>query len=68
MWLIGAWGGLEEVELRATFNGGLGIVLVVAPEAVATIRRAAPEAILVGEVVAAESLGGRYAEGPLEVA
>ena len=68
MWLIGAWGGLEEVELRATFNGGIGMILVVAPDAVTTVRRAEPEAILVGEVVAAESLGGRYAEAPLEVA
>jgi len=68
MWLIGAWGGLEEVELRATFNGGIGMILVVAPEAAATVRRAAPEAILIGEVVDAETLRGRYAEGPLEVA
>jgi phosphoribosylformylglycinamidine cyclo-ligase len=66
IWLIGAWGGLEEVELRATFNGGIGMVLVVAPEAVAAVRRAAPEAIAIGEVVGMESLGGRYAEGPLE--
>jgi phosphoribosylformylglycinamidine cyclo-ligase len=66
IWLIGAWGGLEEVELRATFNGGIGMVLVVATEAVAAVRRAAPEALLIGEVVAMASLGGRYAEGPLE--
>jgi phosphoribosylformylglycinamidine cyclo-ligase len=68
MWLLGALGGLEETELRATFNGGLGMVLVVAPEALLTVRTSEPDAVLVGEVVDAESLGGRYAEGPLEVA
>src|SRR6185295_16078626 len=33
MWLVGALGGLEEPEIRATFNGGLGMLVVVAPVA-----------------------------------
>ncbi len=33
MRLMGALGGLEDDELRATFNGGLGMVLVVPPTA-----------------------------------
>ncbi|MBI2782148.1 MAG: phosphoribosylformylglycinamidine cyclo-ligase [Chloroflexi bacterium] len=65
MALLGALGGIEDAELRATFNGGIGMVIVVAPEAVAALREALPDAILVGEVVAADVLGGRYAEGRL---
>jgi phosphoribosylformylglycinamidine cyclo-ligase len=66
MGLIGALGGIEDAELRATFNGGLGMVVVVAPEALTAAMAALPEALLVGEVVPAASLGGRYAEGRLE--
>jgi phosphoribosylformylglycinamidine cyclo-ligase len=66
MALIGALGGIEDEEIRATFNGGLGMVVVVAPEAVAAALDALPEAILVGEVVVAVELGARYAEGRLE--
>jgi phosphoribosylformylglycinamidine cyclo-ligase len=66
MGLIGALGGIEDGEIRATFNGGLGMVVVVAPEAVETALRALPEALVVGEVAPAEDLGGRYAEGRLE--
>jgi phosphoribosylformylglycinamidine cyclo-ligase len=66
MALLGALGGIEDGELRATFNGGLGMVVVVAPEAAAELATALPDAVLVGEVVAVEELGGRYAEGRLE--
>jgi phosphoribosylformylglycinamidine cyclo-ligase len=66
MALLGALGGIEDGELRATFNGGLGMVVVVAPEAVEALSAALPDAILVGEVVAASDLGARYAEGRLE--
>ena len=31
MRLIGALGGLDDAELRATFNGGLGMVVAVPP-------------------------------------
>jgi phosphoribosylformylglycinamidine cyclo-ligase len=66
MALMGALGGIEDDELRATFNGGLGMVVVVAPEALTALAAALPDAILVGEVVAADALGARYAEGRLE--
>jgi phosphoribosylformylglycinamidine cyclo-ligase len=68
MTLIAALGGLEGEEVRATFNGGLGFILIVAPEAAGTLRAALPEAILAGEVVPAADLGRRYVEGPLKVA
>jgi phosphoribosylformylglycinamidine cyclo-ligase len=68
MWLIAALGGLEEPELRATFNGGLGMIVVVAPEAGATLQAAIPEAVLVGDVLPAAELGGRYVETALPVA
>ena len=70
MRLFGALGGLDDAELRATFNGGLGMIAVVAPEAVetaqATLARAGLEAGVVGEVVDAAAHGGtRYLEGAL---
>ena len=66
MWLVAALGGLEEAEVRATFNAGIGMVAVVEPAATAALSSALPEAVLVGEVVSTGDLGGRYAEGPLE--
>ncbi len=70
MRLFGALGGLEDDELRATFNGGLGMVVVVAPEAVtAALASLAAEGVAawrVGTVEPVASLDGRrYAEGPL---
>jgi phosphoribosylformylglycinamidine cyclo-ligase len=65
MWLIAALGGLEEPEVRATFNGGLGMVAVVAPPAASALARALPDAVLVGEVLPVEELGARYVEGRL---
>lgn len=70
MRLFGALGGLADDELRATFNGGLGIVVVVPPAAVAAtiaeLGAAGQPAWLVGEVVPVEELDGhRYAEGAL---
>ena len=69
--LFGALGGLDDAELRATFNGGLGMVVVLPADAVPTAVTAFAAhglpAILVGEVVEASTLGGaRYAEGALE--
>ena len=64
--LLGALGGIEDAELRATFNGGIGMVVVVAPSALDALRDALPDAILVGEVATANELGGRYAEGRLQ--
>jgi phosphoribosylformylglycinamidine cyclo-ligase len=61
--------GIDDTELRATFNGGLGMVAVVAADAVepaiASLGRSGVPAWRVGEVGATESLGGRYVEGPL---
>jgi phosphoribosylformylglycinamidine cyclo-ligase len=70
--LIGALGGLDDAELRATFNAGLGMIAVVAPDlvplAIAALAARGVAAALVGEVVPAGALeGGRYAEGPLEM-
>jgi phosphoribosylformylglycinamidine cyclo-ligase len=72
MRLVGALGGLDDAELRATFNGGLGMVAIVpadaADAAISLLAGRGVEAALVGEVVAADELGtARYAEGPLEV-
>ena len=69
--LLGALGGIEDDELRATFNGGIGMVAVLPPAAVETAVAAFAEhgvdARVVGEVVDAGALGGaRYVEGALE--
>ena len=71
MRLFGALGGLDDDELRATFNGGLGMVVVLPPAAVeaaiAAFDADGIPAAVVGEVVEAATLGGvRYVEGPLE--
>lgn len=71
MRLFGALGGMDDEELRATFNGGLGMIVVLSPDAVPTAVAAladhAVEALVVGEVVETGSEGGRrYLEGPLE--
>ena len=71
--LFGALGGLDDQELRATFNGGLGMIAIVAPEAVDVAREALAAtghpAPLVGTVIRAADLdtpdGARYAEVPL---
>ena len=72
MQLFGALGGMDDVELRATFNGGIGMIAVVAPDAASVAIEALAAhgvpARLVGEVVSVEQAGGaRYVEGPLEV-
>jgi len=71
MRLFADLGGLADAELRATFNGGLGMIVVVAPSAVDTALGALDAdgftAWLVGEVRPLSTLGGeRYREGPLE--
>jgi phosphoribosylformylglycinamidine cyclo-ligase len=73
--LLGALGGMAATELRATFNGGLGMLLVVPPDRAAVDAvlsavddRGTPGAI-VGEVDEIDRLdGGRYAEAPLRFA
>ena len=69
--LFGALGGLDDAELRATFNGGLGMVLVVPPAAISPALRSLEAsdvpAAVVGEVAEIEALdGARYVEGRLE--
>ncbi len=73
MRLFGALGPLDDPELRATFNGGIGMAVVVPPTAVgpalAHLADAGLESWRIGEVVAREGLGGgRYAEEPLRTA
>ena len=68
MRLFGALGGLEDDEIRATFNGGLGMVVAVTPEAVdlavAALEAEGIGAWQVGDVVERSSPGGSYVEGP----
>ena len=69
MHLFGALGGIEASELRATFNGGLGMVAIVPADAatlaVRSLSRFGVRAWVVGEVLPSEAIGGRrYAEGP----
>jgi phosphoribosylformylglycinamidine cyclo-ligase len=67
MRLLGAIGALEDDELRATFNGGIGMVVIV-PRAVAarTVELAQARGVpswVIGEVVRRDAIGGeRYAE------
>jgi phosphoribosylformylglycinamidine cyclo-ligase len=69
--LFGALGGLDDDEVRATFNGGLGMVAVLAPSdapaALDVLGGHGIVATVVGEVVDVAATGGaRYVEGPLE--
>ena len=71
MRLLGALGGLDDQEIRATFNAGIGMVVVVRQDAVeAVITNLAAAGIAaraIGQVVPVEQLdGARYAEGPFE--
>jgi phosphoribosylaminoimidazole (AIR) synthetase len=63
-------GGLTDDEIRATFNGGVGMAVVVPPAAIdvalAAIREQGIWAEVVGEVVPVGRIGGaRYAEGAI---
>ncbi len=67
MRLLGALGGLDEPELRATFNGGLGMVIAVPPAgveaALATATAHGLPGVVAGEVVPVAAAGGqRYVE------
>ena len=71
MRLFGALGGLDDLELRSTFNGGIGMVAVVEPAAadltVESFEAQGIPATLIGEVVATDDLAGtRYQEASLE--
>jgi phosphoribosylformylglycinamidine cyclo-ligase len=66
MRLMGALGGLAATELRATFNGGIGMVLAVPPGSVEVALAAAAEqgipGLVIGEVVPVAATGGRRYE------
>jgi len=66
MRLLGALGGLSEAELRSTFNGGLGMVCVVPPDAaeaaISSLDQASLTAWRVGDVVSIGAGGARYSE------
>ena len=49
--LVQERGQVEDAEMYQVFNMGIGMVLVVAPESVAAVQAAVPEACVVGEVV-----------------
>jgi phosphoribosylformylglycinamidine cyclo-ligase len=71
MQLFGALGGLDEEELRATFNGGIGMIAIVPPADVEAATGVFVEhgiaASVVGEVIeTATTDGRRYVEGALE--
>ena len=71
MRLFGALGGLDDQELRATFNGGLGMIMALptdaAPVAIEAIAGFGIAAMVVGEVVDAARVGGaRYVEAAVE--
>jgi phosphoribosylformylglycinamidine cyclo-ligase len=70
MRLIGALGGMDDDEVRATFNGGIGMIAVMPQDAVlaaiAGFAEHGVQATLIGEVVEADALGGtRYVEASL---
>jgi phosphoribosylformylglycinamidine cyclo-ligase len=69
MRLMARAAGIDDVELRATFNGGLGMIAIVSADAVepavASLAASGIPAWRVGEVAPVEALGGRYAEGAL---
>jgi phosphoribosylformylglycinamidine cyclo-ligase len=65
--LVAALAGIDGPEMRATFNGGIGMALIVAPAAVPPLLEVLPEGIVIGEVAPTEALGDeRYGEGALE--
>ena len=67
MAVLGALGGIGDPELRATFNGGIGMVLAVPVAGLPAAREALPAALVIGEVAPVEILGGRYVEQPIEI-
>jgi phosphoribosylformylglycinamidine cyclo-ligase len=73
--VIGALGSVAGAELRATFNGGLGMLMVVpagtgiVAAVLAAVDEAGTPGTVVGEVDDLTSLdGARYAEAPLRFA
>jgi phosphoribosylformylglycinamidine cyclo-ligase len=66
--LMAALAGIEGPELRATFNGGIGMVLAVDEAGAEAVLRELPDASVIGEVVPVEELGAPFVEAPLAAA
>ncbi len=68
--LIAALAGLDDVEMRATFNAGIGMAVVVGPDAVdaalGAFRDAGTLPVVIGEVLPDDG-GPRYVEGAIDV-
>ncbi|MEO8469850.1 MAG: phosphoribosylformylglycinamidine cyclo-ligase [Chloroflexota bacterium] len=62
MRLFGALGGIDDAEIRATFNGGIGMIVMVAPDLVELALETIRGGAVMGTVVAAPSDGRRYLE------
>lgn len=62
MRLFAALGGIADAEIRATFNGGIGMIVVVAPEDVALTTAELSDAIVIGSVEPVGALGVHYLE------
>lgn len=65
MRLFGALGGIDDAEIRATFNGGIGMIVIVAPDRVDLALGSIPGALVIGTVVASGPDGVRYVEAPM---
>jgi phosphoribosylformylglycinamidine cyclo-ligase len=64
--LIAERAAIDDRELRATFNGGIGMAIIVGAAAMRIVRDALDDAVVIGTVVAADKAGAtRYVEGPL---
>ena len=62
MRLFGALGGIDDAEIRATFNGGIGMIVIVPPDQVELALGSIQGSLVIGTVVAAPSHGRRYVE------
>jgi phosphoribosylformylglycinamidine cyclo-ligase len=66
--LVASLGQLDGPELRATLNAGIGMVAYLEPGAVdrahSLLRERGIDSWVIGHVVAADGLEGRYAEVP----
>jgi phosphoribosylformylglycinamidine cyclo-ligase len=71
MRLVGALAGMDDAEVRGTFNGGLGMIAIVpqpaVPSAIGSLAEHGIESAVVGEVVEAREGAARYIEGRLEL-
>ncbi len=62
MRLFAALGGIADAEIRATFNGGIGMIVVVAPEDIGLAISELADAVVIGGVESVGRLGVRYVE------